>query len=134
MDVRFRIARLRESRDGIYQAYLDRSRLVRVFRHRDFRFLWTGAFLSFVGSWVQKVAEGWLVWQLTHSNYLLALVMFVASAPTMVLGPIAGTLADTFDRKMLLVVTQAVFALGAFYLAAATYYGFVTYNQILVVA
>jgi len=134
MDARSRIENLRERGDGIYRAYLGRSRLVRVFRHRDFRFLWTGTFLSFIGSWVQKVAEGWLVWQLTHSNYLLGLVMFCASLPTTVLGPIAGTLADTFNRRILLVVTQIIFALGAFYLAAATYYHFVTYLQILIVA
>ncbi|HWA84046.1 MAG TPA: MFS transporter, partial [Fimbriimonadaceae bacterium] len=65
---------------------------------------------------------------------LLGLVIFCASVPTSVLGPIAGTLADTFNRRTLLVVTQAIFAAGAFYLAAATYLHFVTYEQIVVVA
>lgn len=134
MDVRSRIALLRERRDGAVQAYRDRSKLVRVFRHRDFRFLWTGAFLSFIGSWVQKIAEGWLVYQLTGSTALLGLVVFCASVPTTILGPVAGTLADTFNRKTLLVVTQAIFAAGAFYLAAATYFHFVTYWQIIIVA
>ena len=120
--------------DDFYRVYQERSRLYRVFRHRDFRFLWTGAFLSFVGSWIQKIAEGWLVWQLTHNNYLLALVIPVASLPTTILGPIAGTLADTFNRRTLLVVTQILFAAGAFYLSAATYFHFVSYIQILIVA
>lgn len=134
MDVRSRISNLRERGDDAFAAFRDRSKLVRVFRHRDFRLLWTGAFLSFIGSWVQKLAESWLVYQLTHNAYLLGLVMFCASVPTTIFGPIAGTLADTFNRRTLLVVTQAIFALGAFYLAAAAYFHFVTYMQILIVA
>lgn len=125
---------LREKRNKAYQAYLDRSRIVRVFRHRDFRFLWTGAFLSFIGSWVQTVAQGFLVFQLTGRNDLLALVSFLSSVPISVLGPVAGSLADTFDRRKLLVLSQIMFAAGAFYLAAATYFGFVTYWQIAIVA
>ncbi|HVT13464.1 MAG TPA: MFS transporter [Fimbriimonadaceae bacterium] len=134
MDVRSRIADLREKQNQAYQAYRDRSRLVRVFRHRDFRLLWTGALVSFIGSWVQRLAEGWLVYQITGKASLLGLVVFCASVPTSILGPIAGTLADTFNRRTLLVVTQAIFAAGAFYLAAATHYHFVTYEQIIVVA
>jgi MFS family permease len=134
MNVRSRIAGLRERRDEAFQAYKDRSRLVRAFRHRDFRLMWGGAFLSFIGSWVQTVAQGYLVFQLTHSNQLLALVSFCGSVPTTIFGPIAGSLADIVDRKKLLVVTQIIFASGAFYLAAATYFQFVTYWQIITVA
>jgi MFS family permease len=134
MDVRSRIARLRERRQNGFQAFKDRSRLVRVFRHRDFKLLWGGAFLSFVGSWIQKIAEGYLVFQLTHDKALLALVIFIGSVPTSILGPLAGTLADTFDRRKLLVVAQSVFAAGSLYLAAATYFNFVTYWQIIGVA
>src|SRR5689334_18553635 len=116
MDVRSRIAELRERRDDALRAYKQRSRLVRAFRHRDFRLMWSGAFLSFIGSWVQTVAQGYLVFQLTHSPELLAFVSFCGSVPTTLLGPIAGSLADTLNRRRLLIVTQIIFASGAFYL------------------
>src|SRR5690349_11901863 len=109
MDVRSRIAKLREQQQDGLQAFKDRSRLVRVFRHRDFRLLWGGAFLSFTGSWIQKIAEGYLVYELTKSTALLGLVIFIASVPTSIIGPISGTLADTFDRRKLLVLTQSIF-------------------------
>ena len=107
---------------------------LRVFRHRDFRLLWGGAFLSFTGSWVQNVAQGWLVFELTHDEAKLAFVTFAAMAPVSVFGPFAGTLADTFNKRTLLVLTQSVLALCALYLMVATHMGFVRYEHILVVA
>ncbi len=105
-----------------------------VFRHRDFRIIWTSAFLSFIGSWVQTVAEGYLVFSLTHRNDSLAWVFACNALPVTIFGPFAGAISDTLDRRKVLVVTQSIFALGALYLAAATYFGFVQYWQILVVA
>lgn len=134
MPSRSRLSELREWRADTLRAYKERSRLVRVFRHPDFRLLWAGSLLSFIGTWVQKVAEGYLVYQLTNDKALLALVLFVASVPTSLIGPAAGTLADVFDRKRLLILAQSIYAMGAFYLAAATYFGFVTYWQILAIA
>lgn len=111
-----------------------RQSQLKVFRHRDFRLLWGGAFLSFTGSWVQNVAQGWLVYELTHDEAKLAFVTFAAMAPVSVFGPFAGTLADTFNKRTLLVITQSVFALCALYLMVATHMGFVRYEHILVVA
>lgn len=105
-----------------------------VFRHRDFRIIWTSAFLSFVGSWVQTVAEGYLVFSLTHRNDSLAWVFACNALPVTIFGPFAGAISDTLDRRKVLVCTQSIFAIGALYLAAATYFGFVQYWQILVVA
>jgi MFS family permease len=134
MDVRSRIASLRERRDDAFLAYKDRSRIVRVFRHRDFRLLWIGAFVSFIGSWVQNVAQGYLVFQITGSNKLLGLVSFFGMVPVTFLGPIAGTLTDTLNRRRLLVITQSLFAAGALFLAIATNYHFVKYWHIVAVA
>jgi MFS family permease len=96
--------------------------------------MWGGAFLSFIGSWVQTVAQGYLVYQLTHSFKLLALVSFFGSVPTTIFGPVAGSLADIVDRRKLLIATQIIYSCGAFYLAAATYFNFVSYWQIVAVA
>lgn len=96
--------------------------------------MWLGAFLSFTGSWVQNVAQGYMVFQMTKSNEKLALVSFMGMLPVTLLGPIAGAITDSFDKRKLLVLTQAIFAVGACYLAAATYWGWVTYTQVLIVA
>ncbi len=134
MGARSRLSRLRERNSEVLEGYKDRSRLVRVFRHRDFRLMWTGAFLSFIGSWVQNIAQGYLVFELTKSNYLLGLVSFFGMLPVTFLGPIAGTLTDTLNRRRLLVLTQSIYAAGAFFLGCATYYQFVQYWHIVTVA
>lgn len=107
---------------------------LRAFRHRDFRLLWIGAFVSFTGSWVQSVAQGWLVFELTRDPAKLALVTFIGMAPVSIFGMFAGTLADTLNRRMVLVAAQTIFGLGALFLAYATLGGFVQYWHILAVA
>lgn len=107
---------------------------MRAFRHRDFRLLWTGAFFSFMGSWIQNIAQGWLVYDLTHDKFKLALVTFCQFIPVSIFGPVAGVLADTFDKRTVLCLCQVVFGCGALFLAFATYQGFVRYEHILLVA
>jgi MFS family permease len=111
-----------------------KQNMTRAFRHRDFRLLWIGAFLSFTGSWIQNVAQGWLVYELTGDKAKLAIVTFCQMAPVSILGPFAGTLADTLNKRHLLVAAQTTYAAGALYLMAATAMGFVRYEHILVVA
>ncbi len=110
------------------------NKLKRVFRHRDFRLLWVGAFFSFCGSWVQNVAQGFLVYQLTGSKVLLALVATLGMLPVTFFGIFAGSLVDTLNKRTLLVIAQSVYSASALFLAAATYFGFVQYWHILVVA
>jgi MFS family permease len=90
-----------------------RENVMRAFRHRDFRLLWFGAFISFVGSWIQNTGERWLVQELTHNTFKLSIIAFCGSAPVAVLGPFVGTLADAFDKKLILNIAQMLFALGA---------------------
>lgn len=116
------------------------SSQLRVFRHRDFRLLWSGSFLSFTGSWVQSIAQGWLVYEITHDEAKLAFVTFCAMAPVSVFGPFAGALSDTFNKRKVLVFTQSVFGLCAIFLMVATWprpgapLGFVQYWHVLVVS
>ncbi len=107
---------------------------MRAFRHRDFRLVWTGAFLSFIGSWVQNVAQGWQVYALTHDAALLGVVTFCGSAPVFVFGLFAGTLTDMFNKRGILIAAQSLFGLGALFLAIASYYGFIQYWHIVAVA
>jgi MFS family permease len=110
------------------------SKLARVLSYRDFRLLWIGSFLSFTGGWVQNVAQGYFVYKLTGDEAKLALVTFAWSFPVLLFGFIAGSLADAYNKRTVLVVTQALFAAGALYVAAAVYWNFISYWQVLVVS
>jgi MFS family permease len=104
------------------------------FAYRDFRILWGGAFLSFIGSWVQNVAQAVVVYDLTRNKAMLGLVSFLGMLPISIIGPFAGTFADMFNKKRLLIVTQSIFAAGALFLAAALQYRFIQFWHIIVVA
>ncbi|MCS7190134.1 MAG: MFS transporter [Fimbriimonadales bacterium] len=96
-----------------------------------FRRYWVGAFLSFVGSWIQNVAQSWLVYDLTRSEFLLGVVGFVQGLPMLFLAPIGGALSDRWNRRRILLVTQSLFALSALLLALLTYTGHIRYEYIL---
>lgn len=113
---------------------LTENRIVRVFGYSDFRLLWIGAFLSFTGGWIQNVAQGYFVYQLTHDEAKLALVNFALSMPVAIFGLVAGTLADTFNKRTVLVVSHIIYALLAIFLAVATFQGFIQYWMIPAVA
>ena len=110
------------------------SRLVRVLRFPDFRLLWIGAFLSFTGSWVQNVAQGYYVYNLTHDARKLALVTFCWSMPVLFFGLFAGSFSDRFNKRTVLIWTQVFFTCTALYLAIATYFGFILYWEIVLVS
>ena len=110
------------------------SRLIRVLRYPDFRLLWIGAFLSFTGSWIQNIAEGYYVFHITGDESKLAFVSFARNLPVLVLGLFAGSFSDQFNKRTVLIWTQVIFAVCGIYLAAATYSGFITYLQILFIA
>jgi MFS family permease len=94
--------------------------------HRPFRRYWIGLFLSNIGTWMQVVAQGWLVLRLSDSALILGLVGFVGSIPTLVLAPLAGVAADRADRRKLLLTMQSTQMACAVVLAAATGLRFVS--------
>ena len=91
--------------------------MFRALSHRNYRLFWTGAFLSNIGTWMQAVAQGWLVLQLTDSPFWLGLDGFFALAPGMVLTLAGGVFADLVDRRRLLLYTQVVAGAAALCLA-----------------
>jgi MFS family permease len=103
-------------------------------RSPAFRRYWAGAFLSFVGTWIQNVAQSWLVYELTRSEFLLGVVGFASGVPMLFLAPIGGALADRWNRRNILLITQSLFALSAFALAALTYAGAIRYEYIVALA
>jgi MFS family permease len=93
------------------------SRMFRALSHRNYRRFWVGAFLSNIGTWMQAVAQGWLVLHLTDSAFWLGLDAFMATVPGFFLTLAGGVFADLVDRRRLLLYTQVVAGLAAFGLA-----------------
>ena len=91
--------------------------MFRALSHSNYRRFWLGAFLSNVGTWMQAVAQGWLVLKLTDSPFWLGLDGFMATAPGFFLTLAGGVFADLVDRRRLLLYTQVVAGLAAFGLA-----------------
>ncbi|HKA37362.1 MAG TPA: MFS transporter [Thermoanaerobaculia bacterium] len=96
------------------------SRLVKTFRaftYRDYRLLWAGAFTSSVGTWMQEVAQNWLILTMTGSAFLLGLDAFLGDAPFLAFSLFGGVLADRVDRRRILLTSQIVQLSSAFLLA-----------------
>ena len=91
--------------------------MFRALGYRNFRLFWAGAFLSNIGTWMQTVAQGWLVLHLTDSAFWLGVDGFAATSPGLVLTLLGGVFADRVDRKRLLIFTQAGAGLTALALA-----------------
>jgi MFS family permease len=99
-----------------------------------FRIYWLGMFVSLVGTWIQTVAQSWLVFQLTNSAFLLGVVGFLGSIPIFILSLFGGVLADRINKRNILIFTQAAFMLLAFLLAVLTQFKFITPAQIMFIA
>ena len=95
--------------------------MFRALRHRNFRLFWSGAFLSNTGTWMQAVAQGWLVLQLSNSPLWLGIDGFMATAPGLFLTLAGGVFADLLDRRKLLIYTQAVAGLAAIVLGVLVF-------------
>jgi MFS family permease len=106
-------------------------RALAAFTYRDFRILWFGAFTSTVGTWMQKVAQSWLIFDLTKSSFYLGLDDFLGQLPILLLTLIGGVIADRHDRKRLLLSSQYVQMATALTLAALVYWDRVSIGTIL---
>ncbi|HEV7553098.1 MAG TPA: MFS transporter [Candidatus Angelobacter sp.] len=108
--------------DAAETTVIEIPRLARALRHRDFRLFWTGNFLSNIGTWMQNIAQGWLVLQLTNSAFWLGVVGFAASFPILLFALIGGVIADHVNKRKLLMVTQSAMMVFAFVMAALAYF------------
>ena len=106
----------------------------RALRHRNFQLFFGGQFISLTGTWMQTVAQSWLVYQMTGSVILLGTVGFASQIPVLLLAPFGGTAADRFDRRRILLVTQSSAMLLAGTLAALTLTGTIQIWQLLLIA
>ena len=115
----------------------DDSRLpqiVRALRNPSFRLFWSGNFLSNIGTWMQNVAQGWLILTLTGSAFWLGVVGFAGSIPFLLFTLFGGVIADRVNKRKLLLVTQTIMMLLAFALAALAWLKIITVWEVLLLS
>jgi MFS family permease len=108
-------------------------RLAAALTYRDFRVLWIGAFTSSIGTWMQKVAQSWLVLTITGSSsaFFLGLDSFLGELPILLFTLVGGVVADRHDRRRLILMSQYVQMSAAFTLAVLVYFDVVHIWQVL---
>jgi predicted MFS family arabinose efflux permease len=106
-------------------------KLFKAFHYRDFRLMWFGACTSSIGTWMQMVAQGWLIYRLSHSAFLLALDQFLGGIPIFLFSLIGGVVADRVERRKILLVSQYIQMASASTLTALVATGRVQVWEIL---
>ena len=107
---------------------------VRSLKHRNFQLFFSGQLISLVGTWMDTVAEAWLVYRLTGSSLLLGAVTFANQFPVLVVSPFAGFVADRLSRRKVVIATQTASMILAGILAALTLSRRVTVEQVIILA
>ncbi|HEV7905155.1 MAG TPA: MFS transporter [Pyrinomonadaceae bacterium] len=107
---------------------------LRSLGHKNYRLFYSGQFISLTGTWMQLVAQSWLVYRLTGSAATLGFVAFAGQMPGFLLAPLGGALADSFSRHRILIATQTLAMLLAFALAVLTLTGTVAVWHVYVLA
>lgn len=108
--------------------------MFRALRHRDFRLYIGGMAVSLAGTWMQQLAQSWLVYRLTGSEFLLGLIWFCSNIPVLLLSPLAGLASDRYPRRRIIFIAQAVAMVQAAALAAITWSGIVEVWHVVVLA
>jgi MFS family permease len=103
-------------------------------RHRNFRLYIGGMLVATAGSWMQMIAQGWLVYQLTGSELMLGLVGFAAAIPALTISPWAGVVVDRYPKRTILLCTQVAAMFFALILAALTLSDMVEVWQVMALA
>jgi predicted MFS family arabinose efflux permease len=123
-----------EPHGTLFRAYGDArviGRIFKAFKYRDFRLMWIGACTSSIGTWMQIVAQGWLIYRLSHSAFLLALDQFLGGIPIFLFSLIGGVVADRVERRKILLGSQYVQMASATLLTILVATGMVHVWQIL---
>ena len=110
------------------------SHALRALRSRNYRLFVAGQLVSLIGTWMQMVAQAWLIYRLTGSAVLLGVAGFAAQIPVFVLAPLGGVIADRLDRRRVLIVAQSAMMVLALVLAALTFTEIVQVWQIFTLA
>jgi MFS family permease len=107
---------------------------LRALRHRNFQLFFSGQLVSLIGTWMQNIAESWLVYRLTGSALLLGAAGFAGQIPVFLVAPLGGIVADRFNRKRIVIGTQLSAMLLALIFATLTLTGIIRVWHIFVLA
>ena len=110
------------------------SNTFRALKHRNFQLFFSGQFISLIGTWMQSVAQSWLVYSITGNVALLGLIGFAGQIPVFLLTTFGGAIADRYDRRKILIVTQSCSMTLAFILAWLTLTGNIQVRHLFVLA
>lgn len=108
--------------------------MLRALHSRNYRLFFSGQSLSLIGTWMTRIATGWLIYRLTGSATLLGAVSFAGQIPAFFLGPIAGVLVDRWDRHRTMVFTQVLSMLQSLAMAVLALAGIITTWEIILLA
>jgi MFS family permease len=106
----------------------------RAFRYRNYRLFFGGQGISLIGTWMQQIAMGWLVYRLTNSAFFLGLIGFTSQIPAFILASFAGVFVDRLHRRNLLIITQILSTIQASLLAFLTLTGYVQVWHLIVLS
>src|SRR5580658_5859776 len=107
---------------------------IRSLKYRNFQLFFSGQLISLVGTWMQNVAQAWLVYRMTGSSVLLGVVSFAGQIPVVPLAPLAGMVADRMDRRKVVIATQTASMVLALVLAVLTLTKLVNVWEVIVLA
>lgn len=108
--------------------------IFRALRHRNYRLFFVGQCISLIGTWMQQIAVGWLIYRLTHSVLLLGVAGFAGMLPISLIAPFAGVLSDRWNRLKILIFTQTLSMLQALILAVLVLTGTIVVWQIILLS
>lgn len=106
----------------------------RAFTHKNYKLFWTGHAISLIGTWMQTLAQGWLVWRLTHSPFWLGVASAMSQLPSLLLGSVGGVIVDRTRKRRVLFVTQSGLAITALTLAILTYLNIIRVEIVVLLA
>lgn len=107
---------------------------LRALKHRNFQLFFGGQLISLIGTWMQNVAQAWLVYRLTGSSLLLGSVAFAGQIPVFLTAPLGGIVADRYSRHRIVIGTQTVSMILAFTFAGLTLTNRITVIEIFIIA
>jgi MFS family permease len=113
---------------------MDFKAVFRSMKHRNYRLFFIGQGVSLTGTWMQLIALSWLVYRMTNSALLLGLVGFAQQVPTFLLAPIAGVAADRYNRRRILIASQALAMIQAVILTGLFFFGNIAVWHIMVLS
>ncbi len=115
----------------------ERSRygdMIRSLKYRNFKLFFSGQLISLIGTWMDNIAEAWLVYRLTGSSLLLGTVAFAGQIPVFLLAPVGGMVADRWNRRSIVIATQISSMIFAFILAFLTITKRITVAEVITLA